>query len=172
MSIVYDKMQTYMSGSGAITPPATPTDVFGITGGADRNVYVLRIGIVSIQTTAGVNLWHLEKRSTANTGGTATNPAAVPLQSGNTAADATVIQYSANPTTGTSLGHLACVYLSSPAVALPLEVQYAYDFESEHGQPLALLDATESIYWNFDGAGLPTGMTVLCYVHWCETPKT
>jgi len=172
MSINYDKLETYMAGSGAITPPATPTDVFGITGSADRNVYVLRMGIVSIQTTAGINLWHLEKRSTANTGGTATNPDAIALQSGNTAAGATIVQYSANPTTGTALGHLACIYLSSPAPALPLEVQYSYNFETELGQPVALLSADESLYWNFGGAVLPNGMTVLCYVHWAETPKS
>ena len=133
-----------MAASSAFTPGATPQDVFTITGNGTTNVYVLKMGISTIQTTEGVNAWYLAKRSTANSGGTPATVTPVPVQSGNFAAGATVKQYTANPTAGTLIANLWNGWLNSPKAATAgvgglqgIEL----DFESMLGQPIALLSA-------------------------------
>src|SRR3954471_1821267 len=98
MTINYDKAYTYRAASAAFTPGALPEDVFTITGNATTNVYVLRMGLSTTQTTAGTNPWFIKKRSTANTGGVSVAGTAVPLQSGNAAAGATILHYTTTPT--------------------------------------------------------------------------
>jgi hypothetical protein len=60
--------------------------------------------VYGTQTTAGAVNILLVKRSTANTAGTSTTLTAVPLDSLNSAATATVRSYTANPTLGTTVG--------------------------------------------------------------------
>ena len=164
-----------MAASSAFTPGATPQDVFTITGNATTNVYVLKMGISTIQTTEGVNAWYLAKRSTANSGGTPATVTPVPVQSGNFAAGATVKQYTANPTAGTLIANLWAGWLNSPKAATAgvgglqgIEL----DFESMLGQPIALLSTAEVLSWNFNGAALPSGLSVLAWALWAESSKT
>ena len=175
MSVNFDKYFTYMAASSAFTPGATPQDVFTITGNATTNVYVLKMGISTIQTTEGVNAWYLAKRSTANSGGTPATVTPVPVQSGNFAAGATVKQYTANPTAGTLIANLWAGWLNSPKAATAgvgglqgIEL----DFESMLGQPIALLSTAEVLSWNFNGAALPSGLSVLAWALWAESSKT
>lgn len=166
---------TYMAASSAFTPGATPQDIFTIKGNATTNVYVLKMGLSTIQTTEGVNAWQLLKRSVANTGGTHAEPAVIPVQSGSPVGAAIVSQYTVNPTAGTSLGPLWAGWLNSPKAATAgvgglqgIEI----DFETMIGQPIALLSAAETLAWNFNGAALPTGLSVLAWVLWAEMSKT
>lgn len=170
-----DQYATYMAASSAFTPGATPQDVFSITGNATTNVYVQKMGIATIQGTEGVNAFFVAKRSAANTGGTSASVTAVPVQSGNAVAAATVLQYTANPTAGALIGNLWNGWLNSPKIATAgigglqgLEL----DFDSMYGQPIALLTAAEVLAWNFNGAVLPTGLSVLAWVQWFETKKS
>ena len=52
---------SYSAATGAFTPPATPTDMFTITGSATRTIRVISIELSSTQTTAGVNTFFLVK---------------------------------------------------------------------------------------------------------------
>jgi hypothetical protein len=175
MSINYDKFNTYMAASSAFDPGATPQDVFTITGNATTNVYVLKMGISSVQTTAGISNWFVTKRSAANTGGTSAAVTAVPVASGEPAAAATVLQYTAVATgVGAAVGNVWAGHKPSLDVAATgmglqtLEI----NFQSVLGQPIALLSAAEVLSWNFNGAAKPAGLSVLAWVLWAEASKT
>lgn len=169
-----DQYPTYMAASSAFTPGATPQDVFSIAGNASTIVYVEKLWLSATQTTAGVNAWNVAKRSTANSGGTSASVTAVPVQSGNAAAAATLLQYTANPTAGTLIGNLWSGFVASPAPATAgtLGTGLVLDFTSMFGQPIALLSAAEVLAWNFGGAALPSGLSVLAAAQWFEVPKS
>ena len=169
-----DQYATYRAASGVFTPGATPQDVFTITGNTNTNVYVQKMGLSTLQSTAGLNIWLITKRSSANAGGTSAAVTAVPVQSGNAAAQATVLQYTANPTAGTLIGNVWSGFVNAAATATAgvgsdlIEL----DFESMFGQPIALLNAAEVLGWNFSGGALPSGLIVLPWVQWFEIPKS
>ncbi len=168
-----NQYQTYMAASPAFTPDTQ--DAFTITGNANTNVYVSKMGISTIQGTAGVNLWNVLKRSAANTGGTSAAVTRVPLQSGSAAAQATVLKYTANPTAGASVGNVWSGYINSPAAATAGIGGYEgveLDFETMYGQPIALLSAAEVLAWNFGGNSVPGSLSVLAWVQWFEISKS
>jgi hypothetical protein len=160
----------YSVGTGAFTPPATPTDVAIITGSATHTVYVTRIELSTTQTAAGVNNWFMIKRSTANTGGTSATPTLVPLDSNNPAATAVVRSYTANPTTlGTSVGNVRVtkVLSDSPTTAFP--PPYVFDFtNSGLCSGVVLRGVAQSLCLNFNGVALPGGLNVTVNFEWVE----
>lgn len=176
MSVNYDKLYTYMATSSAFTPGTSPEDVFTITGNATTNVYVLKMGLSTTQTTAGTNPWFIKKRSTANSGGTSASVTAVPLQSGNAAAAATLKQYTVTPTgVGTIVGSLWAGWVNSAKIdtaGVAGDESVTIDFETMLGQPVALLSATEVLSWSFNAGTLPAGLSVLAWVQWAESSKT
>lgn len=164
---------TYMACSNGQTPGSQ--DAFALTGGSTVNAYVLKAGISSLQSTAGVNAWFLAKRSAANSGGTHTAPTIVPVQSSLPASGCTVLQYTANPTAGTLVGNLWSGLVNSPGAATAGIGGYEgveIDFLTLYGQPIALLNANEVLAWNFNGASVPSGIAVYCWMLWCEIPTT
>lgn len=96
---------TYTISTTAFTPPATPTDIFAIYGSASKTVRILRITCNSTNS-AGASSFPIFvlRRSTANTGGTATTITPQPLDTTFAAATCTAKSYTANPTTGTLVG--------------------------------------------------------------------
>jgi len=173
--VSFDNLNTFMASSTEFSAGTAPTDVFTISGNATTNVYVLRMGISTTQTTAGSNAWYVVKRSTANAGGTHASPTVVPFNSNATAGAATILQYTVNATTGTLVGKLWSGHLNSVAPATAGIGGYdgvVIDFLSPMSQPIALLSAAETLAWNFGGASLPVGMSVLAWVLWAESSKT
>lgn len=158
----------FAAASAPFTPGATPQDVFTISGSVSRTVQIVRMGITTIQTTAGLNRWDLVKRSTANSGGTSALLTGVPTDKAFPAPTATVRQYTANPTTpGTLVGALW-----SGRVASPLAASAAGDFEKvidgSKGLSLILTGTGDVLSWNFAGVALPTGLSVQAWVIWME----
>jgi hypothetical protein len=174
--LVSEGYPSYSATSTAFTPGATPQDVFTLTGSATTQVYVLHMSISTIQTTAGTNAWFLAKRSTANSGGTAATPTIVPLTSTNGAATAVARQYTANPTAGTLVGYNWGSWINSPTVATAgiggSQVTEAIQLETDLGQAVHLADETEVLGFNFKGAALPAGLSVIAHVEWIEVPKS
>lgn len=165
-------LTTYMAASAPFTPGATPQDVFTITGSATKAVTIVRAGISTTQTTAGVNTWHLLRRSTANSAGTSAAVTAVPTDDDFAAATATVLQYTANPTAGILVGRVWTGRLSSPLVTTagagnPIIEVPTSDGRSG-GQPLVLTGTGDVLAWNFNGVALPAGLSVTAYVWWTE----
>ena len=95
-------VSTYAATGIGIVPAATPTDIAWLTGSATRTIRVKRIRVGGTAGTAINIVATLMKRASADTGGTAGTTTAVPvpypLDSTYTAATATAISYTANPT--------------------------------------------------------------------------
>jgi hypothetical protein len=132
------------------------------------------MGISCTQNAAGINPFFIAKRSTANTGGTSAAPGIVPYDSNNAAATATVLQYTANPVAGVLVGYAWGGWVNSPVITTAGigGVVTEIDFVTAYGQPMALLSAAEVLGWNFKGAALPAGLSVVAYVVWTESSKT
>lgn len=161
---------SYIAASAPFTPGATPQDVFGIRGSASKKITVFRAGITTNQTTAGNNAWALVRRSTANSGGTFAAVAAVPTESTFDAATAAVVQYTANPTAGTLVGRIWSGRAASPGAGTAIlgDANIVIPF-SERGFGSIVLDGTaESLLFNFNGAALPAGLSVVAWVQWME----
>jgi hypothetical protein len=157
---------TYSAGVLGMTLAATPTDIFCIQGSATKIVKVKRIDLSGLTSTALATVgMQVIKRSTANTGGTATNPTAVPHDSQNPAATATILAYTANPTTGTLVGVLDPFYITaSTATTQNNERQKLYG--TEEMQAMRLRGTGEMLCLNGNGASF-TG-TISIGVDWTE----
>ena len=90
----------------AYSPAASGTDIFTLTGSATKTVAVVGVWYSCLATAASPQEVYLAKRSTADTSGTSSAPAKVPTDSGNTAATATVLAYTVNPTPGSLVGNV------------------------------------------------------------------
>lgn len=159
-------LQTY-SASAEWTAAASPTDVFTITGSASKTIKIRRI-YLSLTATSGANMSiFITKRSTANTGGTSTVSTAVPWDSANAAATATVRAYTANPTLGTLVGNIqtATVYVSGGGTigSVPIVLEYTGTAQ----QPLILRGTSQVVGINFGGV-TRTGNVTRATVIWTE----
>lgn len=152
--------------SATFTPGATPQDVCGIAGSGGKTVTVTSMELASTQTTAGVNGWVLLKRSTLNTAGTTQTPTTVALSPVFPAGTAAVRTYTANPTAGTLVGTIWSGVVASPAPATATTslLGQRLDFD----KPGLTLGPTDLLAWNFNGAALPTGLSVRCTIAWTE----
>lgn len=160
---------TYSAAINSLTPPATPTDMVTITGSATKTVKILRIELSTTQTTAGINTFFLVKRSTANSAGTSSAGTAVPHDSTNAAATATVLAYTANPTLGSAIGNVRATKVLTPAPASLATAVQVWEFDGvSGGQPVVLNGTSQVLALNFNGAALPTGLNVNCTITWTE----
>ena len=149
------------------TADAAATDIFTITGSTKR-CNILHASVTGIQTTASVIKAVLLKRSTANTGGTATTVTSVPIDSDNAAATATVRAYTANPTTGTLVGIIQYDYLFTPDNATNKGSGVSGFLTNErNGIPCAVLHNGEVIAINLDGQTV-SGNSFACHIRWEE----
>lgn len=99
-------MLTYSASIKGLVAASSATDIFEIKGAAGKVVRITRLQVSGRATAAASVDIAVIKRSTANTGGTSTAPAAVPHDSTFGAGTATLKAYTVNPTTGTSIGTL------------------------------------------------------------------
>lgn len=162
--------QTFTASSAAFSTVATPTDVFAITGTASKTVKITKMWISGVQTTAGVITTLMIKRSTANSGGTSASVTAVAHDSNNSSATATVLQYTANPTTGTTVGNVWSGKHSVPAAATAGIGGFCgvlVDFVELYGQPVVLRGTSQVLAINLNSVTL-TGGSIHCGVTWTE----
>ncbi len=89
---------SYSGGINGLVPAASATDIFTITGSASKTIRVTRIEISGIATTILDTTVRLLLRTTADTGGTATNPVGYAHDQNSAAATAVLAAYTANPT--------------------------------------------------------------------------
>lgn len=101
---------TFMASVSNLAVPQTGAgDILCITGSASRLVKIKRISLTGTNSTAQTSTLTLIKRSAANTGGTSTAPAGVPLDTLQVATTptATLAAYTAVPTPGTAVGTIS-----------------------------------------------------------------
>src|SRR6478609_414079 len=103
MELVSASKATYAA-SGTVVPVTGATDLVTIIGSTKLVRLVRVVFSATILTTAINGSVSIVKRSTADTAGTSTAPALIPLDSGNAVATAVVAAYTANPTLGTTVG--------------------------------------------------------------------
>jgi hypothetical protein len=143
------------------TIAANPTDVFTIIGSGTKLIRIHRIAI-SGTNTANTNAFvSIAKRSTADSGGTSTVVASVPVDSTQAAGTAVVRSYSANPTLGTLVGLVRTDILFLPTLASSNSaIDLVQIFGVTNTKSLVLRGTSESVVVNLGGATLG-GTTVL-----------
>ena len=159
------------SGSIAITA-AAPTDMITLTGSATKTIRILQVELSTIQSGAGLNTWFLLVRSTANAGGTSTTRTAVPMDSNNAAATATMRVYTVNPTTvGTLIGNIRTTKLTTAGTTASTAYQdvYVWDFtDSGLQQGIVLRGIAQVFAINFGGAPPASGFIINANITWSE----
>lgn len=163
----YEKSAATYSSSVNVAAAAAATDVAVLTGSASKTVYVTKVIISGIQTTAGLNEVLLVKRSTADTGGTSTAGTAVPHDSADAAATATLAAYTANPTAlGTSVGTLRRNYQPIGGATSVVNPVVTYEL-GDKGKPIVLRGIAQQLAVNLNGATLTGGTFDVTY-EWFE----
>jgi len=157
--------------------PTTPTDVLTITGSATATVKINKMGIVCNQTTGSYQDLVLVRRSTANTGGTATTLTNTPTDPLSTTATATVRSYSTtNPTLGTLVGNLRATKIAIPTAVLQQgggnnsTIASGADFNlsaSDMSQAFTLRGVSQVLAINFNGQTM-NGASCSGYVEFTE----
>lgn len=170
----YGAVQTAPFGSTAktfravvnVALAAAATDIFIIPGNATNTVYVTRVTVSGIQTTAGLVDVLLIKRSAANTG-TSAAATSVPLDASDAAAVSLPISYTANPTPGAAVGTIDRAYVNAGPLATGV-VQTVKDFNfGAYGKPVILSGVAQGLAVNLNGATV-TGGTFTVVVEWLE----
>ena len=176
---VYPQYNTYQAVITALAPAASATDFFTITGSATKQVWVRSIGCTGTTTTVASQQVTLQLRSTADTGGTATNPVAIQTNAGmigaigtvpSVAATAVVAAYTANPTVGTAVGPVDGGLLQTPApasIGAANGLFFSYPLTGADA-PLVLTGATQQVALNAGGSSLSSGASLTCKVVWTE----
>jgi len=171
---------TYMATCAAVARAASATDMARVPGSASKTIKVQKIYATysTANSTLGINNFYLIKRSTAGSGGTSSTNAGVALDSGSAAASsAGLIDYTANPTTGTAVGTLKIVPIVTPlAVSTFMPnpsggtgLEFCLFDADKYGQPIVLRGTAENICITNNGATL-TGTSPICgfTVVWTE----
>lgn len=152
--------------SASFSPTVTAaTDVFTITGSASKTIRVTKLSISGTATSSVVVVASLIKRSTADTGGTPTAATAVPNDSANAAATATVASYTANPTLGNTVGAIASDRLVfAAATGVPSLRDYVFGGAN---QAIVLRGTAQQLVVNLNSATV-AGIGANITVQWTE----
>jgi hypothetical protein len=157
------------SATAVFSPTVTAaTDVFTITGSATKTVRVTKLTVFGTETTAATQIVEILKRSTANSGGTSAASTAVPHDSNSSAATATVLSYTANPTTLGTL--LATIRTGRPffgSGATPQDPSSTYVFGDVNEQAIVLRGTGQVLAVSLNSASI-VGVSLRCWVEWTE----
>lgn len=147
---------TYSS-SFNVTAAASATDIATLSGSATKTIYITKVIISGVQTTASLNDILLVKRSTADTGGTSTAQTVVPHDSADAAASGIVLAYTANPAAlGTLVGSFRRGYVPVSSAATVVPAIVVFDF-GDKGKPIVLRGIAQQIAINLNGVTLVGG---------------
>lgn len=159
---------TYSYTAVDITPVATATDIITLTGSATKVIKVSQVCVGGSATAASVYDTYLYKRTTADTGGTSTNPTPAQHDSLDSAATGTVSLYTANPTTGTGVivraQHVVLVNGGTPGSQALLS---CWSFGSGAEKP-TLRGVAQQFAINHGGAAVPAGSSIYYSIEWTE----
>jgi hypothetical protein len=163
------EMPTYRYRAADFTPVATATDALVLTGIAGKTITISQMTISGVATAASFYDVYILKRTTANTGGTATNPTGTPSSSGNEAALGTISLYSANPTLGTG-ANIDGDRVFLPATGTPLYAPpLIFEYGTRGDEKPTLKGSGDSFCVNFNGQAVPTGTSLYISIEWQES---
>jgi len=106
VGVIPNSLSTYSGCYTGLAVPATPTDIFYITGSSTKTVTVLKLQISGNETTVAQRLFSFITRSTADSGGACATATIGPFDQNNAAATATVQGCTTSPT---SLGTVSAL---------------------------------------------------------------
>ena len=150
------------------TPYATATDALTLTGKAGTVCRVTRITVGGTATAASIYDLYLYKRSTANTGGTSTNPTPVQADSSDPAANGTLTLYTAAPTLGTGQAFEGTrLYLAAGSGSGNANTTKEYTW-STRTEKAPVIRAGETLSIGFNGQAVPTGASLYISIEWTE----
>jgi hypothetical protein len=143
----------------------TATDILRMPGNASNTVLVTQLMLSCTATTAGVQKVSVIKRSTAGSGGTSSNTAVTPMDSGYAAAVSVPVTYTANPTVGTIVGDVDDIWLGlmATATASPNDI-YIGNFRQK---PIVLRGTGENLVLNLNSVSI-AGISCAASVEWME----
>jgi hypothetical protein len=160
---------TYRFGFNAIGGYTAQTDLIQLVGSASK---VIRLTEITIQGNATAGAFYdllVIKRTTANTGGTATAKTASNADSNDPAQSATLNQYTAVPSgLGTGIVFDGGRLYLPPAGAAVLFTPLGLNYGSHDEKQPTLRGVAESICLNFGGVTLPTGLSLYITIEWTE----
>ena len=160
---------TYSAAIADFVPVATATDICALIGSSTKKVTLTTMQITGSASANTYLGFYLYKRSTLNTGGTPTATAICKYDTNDPTATALVNQYAANPTTGTGIlmrsDHLTLVGTAS--TILPTN-PIIWEYGARTAKSPVLLNATESLCLNCNGATIPAGINVHIFIEWTE----
>jgi len=154
----FRQFKTY-SAAANITVAASATDIATITGNATTVVYITKVIISGVQTTGGLVDVQLIKRSAVDTGGTSGAITAIPHDSTDAAASATLLAYTANPgALGAAVGTIRRTHVPVDAPASVVgKVAIIFEF-ADKGRPLTLRGVAEQLAVNLNGVTVTGGV--------------
>lgn len=168
---------TYAAAGANYTAYATPTDTIAISGSASKTVLVSQFQLqLSATAPTQIPLLSFIKRSTVNTGGTPTAQTAIPYDSSNAPASASVTLYGSAPSLGNTVGTLYPVATSfgastgTPVLTglAPANIRDIPRSIIDIRQPIVLRGTNEMLCLNFNAMAWPTLGMVTWLVEWEE----
>lgn len=158
---------TYSTGSLAVTLAATATDFWTLVGSASKTVRLLWLAISGIADAAVTKEIALIKRTTANSGGTASAPTIAQHDSNDAEATAVVNLYSANPAgLGTSDGNVRVGKLNL-GVTGAAGILF-WDFTTRNSKGLVLRGVAQAACLNWGGAVVTAGTSLAIAAEFSE----
>ena len=155
---------TYSYATASITPAATPTELFNISGATGKVIRIKKIALDLTSTVSGKINVALIKRSTAASGGTSASGTVNQFDSADVTASASILSFTANPTVGTTTS-IAEVF-SLPSAANPVPIVRDY---SNRNDESIILRAGEFLGINGLGSALPNAdARINCTIEWTE----
>ena len=153
-----------------VTPAASATDVLTLCGSSTKTIRVDRVQATADATSPSVLDFYIYKRTTADTGGTSTNPTAAKFDSSDAAATAAITLYSSNPgSLGTGLlfsgDHYALPAASSTGYP---GVPWVEDFGIRNNKAIVLHGTSECVAFGLNGQTIPAGTILYVGIEWTE----
>lgn len=162
-----EKYQPTYRAVANITIAAAATDIVILPGNATNTVFVSKVTISGIQTSAGEVNVLLIKRSVANTSGTSASMTAVPLDSTDAVASSLPLSYTANPTPGAAVGTVDQAYIAVSPLATGTVLGIVTFSFGERGKGLRLSGTAQGLAVNLNGATV-TGGVFTVVLEWRE----
>lgn len=170
-TVIDGQKTTYSTSIVGLVPASTPTDVFTLTGSGTKTVRILRVWYSATEGTAAIKDILFIKRSSADSGGTSTNPTRVPYDSNDAAATATVNAYTANPTSlGSAIGTVLAFKYAMSAVNNNTAIgpdTTPIDFGNRPGRAVVLRGTSEVFAVNLNSSTSATGSLDIT-IEWTE----
>lgn len=152
--------------SATVTSAASATDIAVMPGNASNTALLTRIRVSCTQTTAGIVTLNIIKRSAADTAGTSAAMTVVQDDSNTSAGVSAPLTYTANPTTGTTVGNVDTVKVGCMATGTtsPNDIYIL----NRQQKPLVLRGTAQQIAVNLGGTTVTGGSFAITF-EWIET---